>query len=546
MNLKRGTPPETAPFTYKGLLLGTLQTLALVCLLAQFFIDNSTENIRCVVMAATSSTLMIQYLWRSDAMTTHPLSSLALLGFMASSQLVALISQTADLTPFTQYLRAPELTFTVLAVAHITAVASHFVYRHFQPLGGVTVFLTDKLLAPLNIHRIPTPPAVWSLGLVGLVGLVMGGGATGDVGGKFLAGLSFLVWLPFMLPLYRELVGESYTKIKVHMPFIVMWALVIAAYALGKNHRTLMLVGPVQLAIVFLVHRCRGSDLVPVTAIKRLAVAAALMVLIMPQVSDLLLAMQISREKRGTISQYEQLVDTFDVFMDKHRLEAERSDSFTNLHTMRYDETYLTNTALTRFTETKFHDNMLYFGSMLDEFDVKGLVDHQVARAIALLPQNFIDTLEIKVNKDSLTYSNGDYYAQRAAGSLLGSYVTGSMWADIYVLTGLWLPFTAAIIFVSVFIALDCLSRFGNGYFISPIALGSAYMIYLNGLTGESIVNKLALVTRGTLQPILLYAALLVAVAFALQLFGRRALVDIPESSAPQVPRNTLGSGVGG
>lgn len=530
------TSADVIPWlTYRSLLLGSLQVLAVLCMLAQVAIDPSADNLECSALVLASSTLMLQYLWRSAAMTTHPLSSLALLGFTASSQLVAFISQTVELAPFIQYLRTPQLTFTVLAVAHVTAVAAHFAYRHFQPLGGSATFLAEKVLAPLNIHRVPTPEAIWLLGAVGFVGMLLGagGGVSGDVGGKFLHGLSFLAWLPFMLPLFRDLQGNAYVSLQKHLPFLVLWTLMIAALALAKNHRATMLVGPIQLALVFLVYKCRGNQPVSRSLLKGLPVAIVGMALLMPHISDLLLSMQLARDKRGTISKYEQLVETFEVFKDKNRLAISRELAVDTLSTTLYDETYLSNTALTRFTETKFHDNMLYFGQHLTETDTKGLVQQQLDRAVALLPQNVLDAFDIKLDKiRTMSYSNGDYYIHRAIGAPLGALVTGSMWADLYVLAGLWMPFAAAIMFWLVFIALDCLSRFGPGQFISPMALCTAYMVYINGLTGESIFMKFAFVTRGTLQPILLYAICLAVTAFLLQLFRKSAWVqDAPSAS---------------
>jgi hypothetical protein len=518
--------------SYRALLLGTLQVMAALCFVAQLVIDPRADNLECVGLAVASSSLLLQYLWRSEAMTTHPLSSLALLGFTASSQLIALISQTLDGTAFIQFLRAPQLTFTVLAVAHVTAVLAHFAYRNFQPLSGATAFLAENLLAPLNIHRVPTPWAVWMLGGVGMVGHLAGGGATGDVGGKFLEGLSFMVWLPFMLPLFRDLLGASYVNLKAHLPLLVGWALVIAGMALAKNHRATVVIGPIMLALVFVVYKCRGQQLVSRRMIKGLGLATVAMALVMPQISDFFLAMQIARDKRGSVSQYEMATESLEKFMDKDTLERTREASVNNLSVELFDETYVSNVAISRFTETKFHDNMLFFSDYLNEFDRRDLVQMQVDRVIALIPQNLLDALEIRLKKDTLAYSNGDFYVNRAIGAPLGSYVTGSMWADLYAVAGLWLPVAAAILFLFVFIALDCLTRFGPGYFISPIALCTAYQIYIYGLTGESVFNKFAFVTRGTIQPILLYALLLAVTAFVLRLFRQPAWVEAqPDTS---------------
>lgn len=138
--------------TFKSFLLGSLQVLCLLCLFAQIAINDQLDNVVSVVLVVLSSSLLIQYLWRSQAMATHPLSSLALLGFTASSQLVALLTQTGSWAPFTQYLRAPVLTFSVLATVHVTAVLAHFVFRHFAPLRHASQFIAEKIYGPLNLH----------------------------------------------------------------------------------------------------------------------------------------------------------------------------------------------------------------------------------------------------------------------------------------------------------------------------------------------------------------------------------------------------------
>jgi hypothetical protein len=312
----------------------------------------------------------------------------------------------------------------------------------------------------------------------------------------------------------------------VHTPFIIGWALVIAAMAMARNNRATMFVGPVQLAIVYMVYKCRGQQLVSTRFIKNLALAGALMSVLMPQFSDLMLAMQITRDQRGTISAQEQLVETVDVFLDKHRIRALKDTGLGRVNMDVYDETYLSNAMMARFTETKFHDNMLFFGQHFDDADKAGLLDHQWLRVVALLPQNVLDALDIKLDKNSLGYSNGDYYANRSFGGAMGSFLTGSMWADAYVLTGVWLPVTAMLVMWVVAILMDALTRFEPGMFISPIGLCTAYYIYLNGMGADSLFVKFSLLSRGNLQQVLLYGLAAALVVHALRMVKQPAWVD--------------------
>lgn len=517
--------------TYRQLVLGSLQALAIVCALAQWLIAPDTDNMVCVAMVTVTSSLMFQYLWHSEAMTDHPLSSLALLGFTASSQFVALVSQTVDLAPFIQYLRAPELTFGVLGVAHISAILAHFVYRHFTPLSGSSKFIAEKFYSPLNVHRIPTPTALWMLGGVGMLAMVAGGGGMGDVGGKFLAGMSFMAWMPFMLILYHDLLGKAYCNLKAQLPFVLGWALAIAILALARNNRGTMFIGPLQLCLVYLIYKCRGQQLVSRNFLKGLTIFSVTAALVLPSLSDLMLAMQITRDQRGSVPAMQTLEDTAEAFLDKPRLRALRNAAATQVKIEVFDELYLSNAMFARFTETKFHDNMLYFGRNFGDQEKAELLEHQWLRVIALIPQNILDALQIKLNKFTLSYSNGDFYLNQAYGGPLGSFVTGSMWADLYVLTGLWMPLVIVLILFAVFIMQDALTRFAPGMFISPIGLCSAYAIYQYGIGSESLVNKFSQLTRNNLQQVLLYALVMGLMAFVLQFFHRKACWTPPESA---------------
>ncbi|WP_210497633.1 hypothetical protein, partial [Microvirga antarctica] len=90
-----------------------------------------------------------------------------------------------------------------------------------------------------------------------------------------------------------------------------------------------------------------------------------------------------------------------------------------------YDERYLSNPLFGRLTETKFHDNMLYFGSLFGDDDRERLITNQIDKMVAIVPQNFLDFLGIKLKKDDYFYSNGDFYASLNHGGALGGYATG-------------------------------------------------------------------------------------------------------------------------
>lgn len=235
---------------------------------------------------------------------------------------------------------------------------------------------------------------------------------------------------------------------------------------------------------------------------------------------DLMVAMEIVRGKRTESTPMEMLSDTYETFMDKPRLEQQKASGRLSTLVERYDEIYLRNPMLNRMSETKFHDNMLFFGSKFSEADREALIENTLAKTLSIIPQNVIDFFDIKFDKNKYVYSNGDFYLNQSLGTPLGGYATGSMWADLYVIAGPWLPALAFIIMLIVFIPMDGMARFGPNIYISPAALCSTWPIFLYGIGGESLSAKLNQILRGTVQLMILYAIALWVVTYTIRVLN--------------------------
>lgn len=513
--------------TVKSVLMWGIQSLCLLAWLAQVLIDRSSENLIAATLVLASTSLLVQYLRVSAAMTTHPLSSFALLGFSASSQFISLLAQSADGAAFVHYLRVPLLTFSVLAAAHVAAVMTHFAYRHFTPFSGASAFIAQKIYSPLNLHRIPKPLALWFFSGVGLAATVFGGGASGDVSGKFLAGYAFFMWAPYLIPVYISVVGDTYCQRRQQFILLGLYTAGIIAIALVKNYRAMLFAAPMQVTFLFLLYQCRGEQPVSKAFLQRVAILAVLGALLLPVMSDMVTAMEIARANRGKSTPMEMMQETYEAFTDKAGLQKYREEGAMSLLLKPYDERYLSNPLFGRFTETKFHDNMLYFGSMFGEEERQQLIRNQLDKMIAITPQNALDFLEIKFKKDDYLYSSGDFYLNLNHGGSLGGYATGSIWADLYVIFGYGFPFVIFLLLTPVFILMDALSRFEKGLFICPTALCSMWPLFLYGIGSESISAKVNQITRGSLQQVLLYAILAFAAVTLLRLFRQEAFVPV-------------------
>lgn len=488
--------------------------LAWACAMAQCFIDLDYVNVIASVESAVSITVLALYLALSRPFDDSPVSSLALVGFNVTAQTAALAAQTFHAEPFVAHLRAPELTFKVLLAVQCLAIATHYVHRKFQPIHSLRASIARNLLTPLGVHDVPGPVVLWLMGAVGGGSMLMGGAESGNMLGKLLQACDFMTWAPFLILVYRKHFGPRYCNIFKHLPFIGLFLLGIVVLALSRNIRQFMFVGPVTALLVYFVISVRQSGYMGRQSFVRIFSGLALSVVAIVLVADLATAMTVVRDKRADATPREMLEETFHAMLDRNRLAAFRDRQYLSTMTELYDEAYLSNPVLGRLSETKFHDNMLYFADRFDGNQTDEIKETLVGKMIVLLPQPALDFLDIKIKKYEYFYSMGDMYAYQSNGGFLGGYYTGSIWADLYALGGAYFPLLVCGLSLIVFMVLDVLMRSEGDYFISPVAFCGAWVIFIYGLGGESVAHKMQFVLRDFPQKVLLFVLLLAPLKF--------------------------------
>src|SRR5216684_43314 len=124
--------PERNAMTVRQAIFNLLIALTVLAVPLQFVIDPSIENVAssCIVLA--SALTMLLYLRGTSALEQHPLSSIAIFGFCITTQLGALLVQTAARTSLAMFLYTPLYTFGTLAFYQAVAISMHVVYRFFS------------------------------------------------------------------------------------------------------------------------------------------------------------------------------------------------------------------------------------------------------------------------------------------------------------------------------------------------------------------------------------------------------------------------------
>lgn len=514
--VRRSAAPSTGRFV-----LYLLMALSMGALAGQLLIDPTADNIASACIAFASSLAVLLYLLWTPALQTHPLSTFALFGFCVTTQLGALLGQTAYGTSLAGNLRLPLETFGMLAGFQLLAMLAHTGYRWvLSPSGAHGESLPRQWLRGLGLYATPSTGVLWFTGYVGLLAFLLGAGRESTFG-KVMQGLSFLAWAPFLIPMYMLQFGEAYSRWRQQWLGLLFFAGLVVLLGLAANARQVMLSGFVTVGLFVLLGVMRSAQPVSGKRVLQVAVAGLVLAALSIPLSDLATAMVVARKARGSVSAVQMVQNTFHYWTRPEELanvrEEQRADTL-----RKYDEHYFDNPLLARLVETKFHDNALYFASTLTQSDRQLLTETTLDMFWVALPDPVIRRLGIDIDKKALEFSIGDYLSHLSQGAALGSRRTGSMLAQGLGVAG---PAFLAMYFAGcllAFAAMDLLAfRHRRGQvMLSAVGMLLVWKLFQNGLSNDSLHAWLIGTVRNLPQNIVLFL-LVAGVARALgALFG--------------------------
>lgn len=508
-----------------------LLALALAAFAAQFVIDFSSVNIAasCIVLAS-SMTVLLYILW-TPAIHTHPLSTFSLFGFCVTTQLGALLAQSACATSLAGNLRIPIETYATLACYQAIALVAHGVYRLLSgSRHGERPALLRDALQKLGLYATPSAGTLWIMGFVGLFAFLVSGGGSGVVS-KALQGMIFVAWAPFLIPMYVIQNGPGYCRVGRHYGFLAVYAATIMMLGIAANARGFMLSGLMTIGLFSLLVAMRSEQKVNFGQIARLGALGVVLAALSIPLSDLITAMGVVRGSRG-VSAVKMVEETLHYLQQPELLRAQRArDTLVSIQSS-YDETYFASSLVGRLVETKFHDNALYFSTRLTARDEDKLVDVTVDFFWATLPDPMLKAMKIDVDKQELGFSMGDYYSYLVGAGGLGGYRTGSAFAQGQSVFGLFFPIVYLLFCPIIFWSQDLFASrtTRTGVLVSAVGMLGIWKLFQYGLTAESIQAIFITVVRGLPQVIVLYLLI-----FHVSRLGARALgqlVSAPRAAA--------------
>jgi hypothetical protein len=522
--------------TVRHAIFNCLIAMTVLAVPLQFAIDPSIENVAssCIVLA--SALTVILYLRGTSALEQHPLSSIAIFGFCVSTQLGALLVQTAARTSLSGSLRTPLYTFGTLALYQLIALSMHVVYRFFSVRKATDPGLMRGFLTWAGIYQTPSCGTLWYMGCVGLPTMLFW--KSEGVLGKIAVGFNFLAWAPYLIPIYIAEVGESYCNARLNRFLLVLYTGAFFVIGLAINARGIIFAGIATVGLLYLLRAMRSDALVTGRTLKQIGVLALIVLAVSGPVSDLTAAMVIARQVRGKVPPVAMIRTTLRIWRQPRVIAAYKADNQVGSRFSVYEEHYITNPMLSRLVETKYYDTAFYFASTLTTDDARArLGDISLKLAWASLPTPMLHALGVQINKDDLDFSMGDYLAYLSRGIPLGGRKTGNMFAQGIVLFGPLFPFLYALICLALYGLMDLLTirPMKGPARLSPVGMLEIWTFFMGGITYESLQKVFLLFIRAFGQTLLIYVLTLTPARLL-----RRELPSIRDPNVAMWQRSSL------
>jgi hypothetical protein len=475
---------------------------SLAAFVAQLIIDSSTINIATSCIALLTALVISSYIKRTDAIQTDPLSTFVIFGFAVTTQIGALLFQSLAWTSLSEGLRQPIETFATLFVYLTVALVAHIFFRMLTSNTTARPSLIFSLLERARLYEVPSSSTLWIMGWFGVLAIFFGRGA--DVNNKVWDGFRFLIYTPFLIPIYINLIGKTYANYLKEFFFLALWFSLLLLFGMLLGTRGIIFAGVMIIALIYLLAGLRSNAFLQSKQIFKFSVFFVLILMFIGPASDLATAIQITRQSNDR-----SIENTISVAQKPYLLENYRLAEVANAKYGAYDEAYIRSPLFKRFVETKFYDNALYFSSNLSDNGKDLLAEKTTDLLFGILPQPVLDFLKIDVDKSISRFSMGDYLAYLSSGIALGSYKTGSMFAQGQALMGSFFIIAYFMICISMFYLMGLLCKKSNDVVtLSAPALLLIWSLFGAGISAESIHQMIAFIIRNYAQSIFIYLIL--------------------------------------
>ena len=493
------------------------------------------DNLEAVAIALVSSLIGIVYSLRAERFRSQPISALMLLFYTTTATSGALLVKCLEWSALVDRLTVPLETFAVLFAVQLTLIAVDQLYLWAEPLRALRSWLTRRVAMPLGLFRWPSGFELWLLGFIGLASVALTGtdyesgvsfGMAG-AGAKLIRAFGFLKYAPFLIPFRDALSGfPARTRLTLLPLGAYFVALVVISFA--TNSRSTFADAIPTIGVSMLLATGLGRidwKRVPPGQLLAFALAAGLGSLLLSRVA---LAMVVVRDYRSTVDVGMLINMTFEALFNSEWLAAAKSKMDSAITVGDYSETYVDSRFFARFLLTKFHDNIVYYFSLMGPDQISSYQQFMIDRLWGTLPEPLLRLLGVDIDKQDLVISNGDFVIYLVDGWGLGGFKTGSMMGEVFGVFRWAFPLVLAAAALAVFVVYDAFvtSTPAGRLAVAPLVLlliwnlvGTTASI---GLGTESVTQIPSSIVRGLPQNIVMYLVAATVVRGVASLLARR------------------------
>lgn len=494
--------------------------LLAICSLVQGLFHASLVNLIAVGAVVIGWLILVRVFLRISMLSSFPLSTFLVIAFVSTQLYFPLVFTTLEGKPLVYNLELPELVFFHTIAALVVLTLFHAFYRLLTKLSNRRSF---SILSKLGFFTPPSDMQLWAMGLLGILatfyvyftspeaGWEVTGGSAAD---KLVQGLMPFSYAPFFIP-FGILYGNNQKHSRRLAIFLLLFTVALFAVSIGRNSRGAFMFGFTSVGFAYGLGLLLGVFKTRLFTFRNAVVAGLVFWLLVGPIADLGTAMVIVRGERGDVSADELIGLTLEAYSDKDAIAARRLEDNDFAPEPDWDERYLDNIFIARFSNIKFNDMSLVQFSKLREYD-PDMLDYSIDYILSQFPEPVLQRLGLDVDKESvLTLSFGDYIYLAAGGyGYAYGYRTGHFAGTGMATFGYWYLLLLGIGMVPVFWLFDKFfmkkntkntgESTGLNYqfsFCGMLALTSIFQF----LPPESVVNIGVFLIRGYIQLIFLY-----------------------------------------
>ena len=484
-----------------------LSVLLYVTVALEIFFFPSIDNIVGCLMAFVSLKIF-NLLFTYRLVNQFPFAFLMFLS-MFLYRYLPLVATLIEGKPISYKLELPATTFLLETFSFLIGGLALYFATNLKQNS-----LIQKKLYKLGFFEI-SQKILWWMGGVGLLvrlyTLQSSNLEYGDVGGKFISGLSYFITAPICL------LFPSLLKIKEHTnkKLVIIYIVVVFIINIASNSREQIL-SPIFVYIIlfFLNIVVTKKAITDIISPLKLTFIIIFLIFGLNFLSDISIAMIANRGIRSDVSKNELFKNTIDTYLDKNQMTklkmlANDQEKNTSGYSMGWTESYLDNFMFNRYANILISDQTLFYADKIGYGNFK-MVEDFFDKILVIFPEPILKLIDINIDKGNFLYSRGDYLYSLNTGDVKGGFKVTSHVGDGLATFGyLYFPLQFALWFL-VFMLLNTFVIYTKyGTVFSSYGLMNVFIFVGMFRNAQGCLGDLTFILRGYFQGVFTYLIIL-------------------------------------